>query len=47
MLRYEIETLEFSSREIESNYPGVDYEIETNFKRFLFVIGLQVYFPTE
>ena len=47
MLRYEIENITYSSRTIESNYPLEDYESETEFKRFLFVIGLQIYFPTE
>jgi len=44
MLRYEIENIEYSSNEPNSNN---DIESETNYNRFLIVVGLQIYFPVE
>ena len=44
MLSYEIENIEYSGNEPNSN----NYiETETDYSRFLIVVGLQVYFPVE
>ena len=47
MLRYEIENRNYSNSLIEPNNPVDVFEMETNFKRILIVVGLQIYFPVE
>ena len=46
MLKYEIENLEFSHK-YKDTINQFDGELETKIKRFLFVVGLQIYFPSE
>ena len=47
MLRYEIENLKYTYRNYNPLETIDERETKTKFKRFLIVIGLQVYFPTE
>jgi len=47
MLRYEIETRKLSYSYKGSNGSLEEYDLETNFNRFLIVVGLQIYFPVE